>query len=119
MEWYLGSEVDDLVVPRNQESLERISLPDSWSQWGITAFGAGSDHPKKNLFRGHDGKSYTGAINLNNSDQEREDHANNSSTMCQGLYNGSILWPHDEEQARIDRMDDIFLYKLNFWDYDT
>ncbi|KAH9618409.1 hypothetical protein KSS87_008686 [Heliosperma pusillum] len=34
MEWYFGQEAGDLVVPKNQEYLDRLPSPDSWSQWG-------------------------------------------------------------------------------------
>ncbi|PSS18960.1 hypothetical protein CEY00_Acc10900 [Actinidia chinensis var. chinensis] len=37
MEWYFGSGVDDLVVPRDQEPLDRLPSPNSWSLWGVSA----------------------------------------------------------------------------------
>jgi hypothetical protein len=36
MDWYFGSGIDDLVVPKYQELSDRLpSSPDSWSKWGI------------------------------------------------------------------------------------
>ncbi|GFS29671.1 hypothetical protein Acr_00g0007750 [Actinidia rufa] len=37
MECYFGSGVDDLVVPRDQEPLDRLPSPNSWSLWGVSA----------------------------------------------------------------------------------
>jgi hypothetical protein len=36
MDWYFGSGIDDLLVPKYQELSDRLpSSPDSWSKWGI------------------------------------------------------------------------------------
>lgn len=129
MEWYFDREVDDLVVPKDYEQTQMISSPDSWSQWGMTGFG--NSFPKKNFgsnmtheelaFNG--GKDFYTSINMVDSNNERS--KSNNSSMSQELYNngGSLLWNDQadfqqfaEEEARINHMDDIFLYMLNFWD---
>ncbi|KAI3740591.1 hypothetical protein L2E82_31059 [Cichorium intybus] len=124
MEWYFGNEVEDLVVPKDYEQQEMISSAESWSQWGMTAFG-GSSFPKKNInmtreeltFNG--GKNFYTSIDMADSDNERQ--KSNSSSMSQGLYNngGSLLWNNQadyeqftEEEARINHMDDIFFSSL-------
>lgn len=39
MDWYLGNDGGDLVVPKDQEYFDRLPSPDSWSQWGNGGFG--------------------------------------------------------------------------------
>ncbi|XP_024983617.1 protein LNK3-like isoform X2 [Cynara cardunculus var. scolymus] len=130
MEWYFGNEVEDLVVPKDYEQPEMISSPESWSQWGINAFG-GSDFPKKNYnsnananmtreeltFNG--GKNFYTSIDMDDSNNGRQ--KSNNSSMNQGLYNngGSLLWNDQadfqqftEEEARINHMDDLFFSLL-------
>ncbi|KAE8038440.1 hypothetical protein FH972_010951 [Carpinus fangiana] len=36
MDWYFGSGIDELVVPKYQELSDRLPSPDSWSKWGIS-----------------------------------------------------------------------------------
>lgn len=133
MEWYFGNQVDDLVVPKDYEQQEMITSPESWSQWGMTGFG-GSSFPKKSFnsntnmtreeltFNG--GKNFYTSINVA-ADSNNERSKSNNSSMSQELYSngGSLLWNDQadfqqftEEEARINHMDDIFLYMLNFWD---
>ncbi|CAH1440251.1 unnamed protein product [Lactuca virosa] len=124
MEWYFGNEVEDLVVPKDYEQQEMISSGENWSQWGMNAFG-GSSFPKKNInmtreeltFNG--GKNFYTSIDMADSDNERQ--KSNTSSMSQGLYNngGSLLWndqadfqQFEEEEARINHMDDIFFSSL-------
>ncbi|GMN55563.1 hypothetical protein TIFTF001_024677 [Ficus carica] len=35
MDWYSGSGVDDLIVPKDGGLSDRLPSPDSWSKWGI------------------------------------------------------------------------------------
>ncbi|KAJ4821801.1 hypothetical protein Tsubulata_036385 [Turnera subulata] len=35
MDWYLGSNIDDFVVPKDQELYDRLPSPESWWKWGI------------------------------------------------------------------------------------
>lgn len=124
MEWYFGNEAEDLVVPKDYEQQEMMSSAESWSQWGMTAFG-GSPFPKKNInmtreeltFNG--GKNFYTSIDMENSENEKQ--KSNTSSMSQGLYNngGSLLWNNKadyeqftEEEARINHMDDIFFSSL-------
>jgi len=95
MEWYFGNEVEDLVVPKDYEQAQMMSLsssPESWSQWGMTGFG--SSYPKKN---------FDSNMNMTN----------------EILYNngGSLLWNDEadfqqfaEEEARINHMDDAIFF---------
>ncbi|KAK3022564.1 hypothetical protein RJ639_047542, partial [Escallonia herrerae] len=113
MEWYFGSDSDDLVVPKDQEPLDRLPSPDSWSQWGITT--SGSSVSKKNF----SGKRFYDEVGMDTADYERE-HSSNSS-MSLGLGNGPLQWntfSHEQQDyqlndlARSDQMDDIFLSSL-------
>uniref|UniRef100_A0A0R0KCM3 Protein LNK3 n=1 Tax=Glycine max TaxID=3847 RepID=A0A0R0KCM3_SOYBN len=37
MDWYYGNGVNDYLVPRDQDLLDRHPSPDYWSNWGISA----------------------------------------------------------------------------------
>ncbi|XP_027341963.1 protein LNK3-like isoform X2 [Abrus precatorius] len=37
MDWYYGSGVNDYLVPKDQDLLDRHPSPDCWSNWGISA----------------------------------------------------------------------------------
>ncbi|CAK9133667.1 unnamed protein product [Ilex paraguariensis] len=98
MEWYYASDVDDLVVPKDQESVERVPSPDCWSQWGYAAFGS-IEYPKKHLVSGTNinweelnfkGKSFSDEVNISFSGNERAQSS--ESSMCQGLQSGLLQW---------------------------
>ncbi|GAB4832142.1 hypothetical protein Ancab_006159 [Ancistrocladus abbreviatus] len=40
MDWCVGSEIDDFVVPRHEELLDQLPSPNSWSQWGTNESGS-------------------------------------------------------------------------------
>ncbi|KAI7757961.1 hypothetical protein M8C21_018682 [Ambrosia artemisiifolia] len=89
MEWYFGSEAEDLVVPEAYEQqAQMISSPETWSHWDMTGFE--SSYPKKNF-------------------------ESNMNMTHDGLYNDSesLLWNDEadfqqfaKEEARINHMDD-------------
>ncbi|KAJ9190534.1 hypothetical protein P3X46_001722 [Hevea brasiliensis] len=35
MDWYFGSIIEDLVVPKDEEISDRFPSPENWSKWGI------------------------------------------------------------------------------------
>ncbi|KAF2323724.1 hypothetical protein GH714_036723 [Hevea brasiliensis] len=36
MDWYIGSNIDEFVVPKKQELSDRFPSPESWPKWGIS-----------------------------------------------------------------------------------
>lgn len=129
---YFSNEVEDLVVPKDYKQQQQqemmISSPESWSQFGINGFGA-SIFPKKSLNMTREELTFNGGKNfytsIGMSDSNNETSKSNNSSMSQDLYNNvaSLLWNDQvdfqqftQEEARINHMDDIFLYMLYFWD---
>ncbi|XVF82467.1 hypothetical protein PTKIN_Ptkin16aG0050900 [Pterospermum kingtungense] len=39
MDWYFGNDMEDVVVPNDQELADRLPSPESWSNWGLAAPG--------------------------------------------------------------------------------
>lgn len=131
MDWYFGSGTDDLVVPRDQGLSDRLPSPDSWSTWGI---GAPESFPSPNKFIVFDPKftrevsSFNGVSLCDQMEMEDSTHdkyQSSSSSVCGGLSDEScrrtILSSNRpdyqlEDVAGLEQMDDIFLYKRNFWD---
>lgn len=113
MEWYFANDVDDLVVPKNQEPLDRLPSPDSWSQWGRT-FGS-YESPKKHF----NGKSFSDNADISLSDHERERSRN--SSVCYDLQDELLQWAplsHElpdyqlNDVAGIHQTNDIFFSSL-------
>lgn len=127
MEWYCGSGVDDLVVPRDQDPLDRLPSPNSWSLWGVAARGSfestnkyfitqassGEEEPD---FRG---KGLYEEVDMDYSAHEAEQSSD--SNLCQGFHNGSLhqatsSWESPDYElsdlARNNQADDIFMYAL-------
>nr|XP_043610493.1 protein LNK3-like [Erigeron canadensis] len=120
MEWYFENQVEDLVVPKDYEQQEEVvTSPESWSQWGMTAFPRKNFDSNANMTR--EELAFNGGKNFYTSiDNERS--TSNNSSMNQQLYNnngGSLLWNNQadfqqftQEEARINHMDDIFFNSL-------
>ena len=142
MDWYYGSEVNDFLVPKDQDLLDRHPSPDCWSNWGISAI-EGFNSPKKFVIMDFIDETFNNQIELESSlhdkDQFNESFNNqieiesslhdkdqsSSSSVCGGLPEQSFQQtalscdqPNYQFQdlPRFEQMDDIFLYKLNLWD---
>lgn len=103
MEMYFGNDYGgDSVVPREQEPIDRLPSPNSWSQWGVSesqnpmfpAKGFGYTNSTKQEPYFDEGSHYEDYLVENNS---------SSSSLYQGFSKGSY------EQATNTQMDDIFL----------
>ncbi|KAA8537349.1 hypothetical protein F0562_026964 [Nyssa sinensis] len=119
MDCYFGSDVDDLVFPKDQEPLDRLMSMDSWSYLGITgpeylAFlnkfpvkGTNSTAEGFNLKANMDGSAH-GGLHISNS-------SNRGGSLESSLQQ---TLPHDQPDYQlddiegIDQMDDIFLSSL-------
>ncbi|RYR32463.1 hypothetical protein Ahy_A10g047028 isoform F [Arachis hypogaea] len=143
MDWYYGSDVNDFLVPKDQDLLDRHPSPGCWSNWGVNA-NEGFNLPKKfvvmdfmdesfdNQFRlessihNRFNESLNNQIELESSLQDKD--GSSSSSVCGGLPEKSFQQtalscdqPNHQLQdlPRFKQTDDIFLYKLNFHSFDT
>lgn len=131
MDWYFGSGIDELVVPKYQEVSDRLPSPDSWSKWGISE-SESFRSPNKCFFMdanlaqqqlNHNGKRMCNEIELD--DFHDKDHSC-SSSICEGLSEESFhqrALSRDRPDCQLNdlagfkKMNDIFMYECNFWDY--
>lgn len=125
MELYYGS--GDLVVPRDQDTLDRLPSPNSWSLWGVSApdnfespnkyfiTQKSSDEEEPNFH----GKGLYEEVDMDYSAYEAE-HSSNSNT-CQEFHDGSLQqatspWESPDYElsdlARNNQADDIFMSSL-------
>ncbi|KAM7472644.1 hypothetical protein LguiA_010827 [Lonicera macranthoides] len=93
MEWYFAND-DDLVVPKDQEQLDRLPSPDSWSQWGVAKFER-PDSPRKPFNGGRNSYDEVDNRSLQWAALSREQHEHQLNDI-----------------AGINQMDDIFLSSL-------
>lgn len=132
MDWYFGSGIDDLVVPKyDQEVSDRLPSPDSWSKWGIRESESFRSPDKcfimdANLAQqqlNHYGKSMCNEVEM---DAFHDKDHSCSSSICEGFSEESFHqralsrdWPACQlnDLAGFEQMNDVFLYKYNFWDY--
>lgn len=128
MDWYYGSGIDDLVVPNGGS--DRLPSPDSWSKWGISASECFqspnkyfSIYPQFNKELNFSGKGLFDEVEMETSVNDRD--LSSSSSVCEGLSDDSLqktslsynrAYNQLEDLAGLQQMDDIFLYKPNFWD---
>lgn len=117
MDWIIGSCNDDLMVPMDDELSDMLMSDESWSMWGPTApegfelpqkYFMMDQHPNSSLnYRGFSNEFEMKSIQVPGDDCRR-------SLSARDL--------HDQQNyqldgfSRIEEMDEIFLYKLNFWD---
>ena len=128
MDIYFRSRIDDLMVPNRSD---RLLSPENWSKWGI---GAPGSYPIDNKGILYDPMFVDEEPNFNRegffSEVEFEDfvhdrcHSSGSSInggLSEDSFRRSMLsgqrpdYPLNE-LASPGQMDDIFLYKRNFWD---
>ncbi|XP_074280577.1 uncharacterized protein LOC141605618 isoform X2 [Silene latifolia] len=118
MEWYFGQEAGDLVVPKNQEYLDRLPSPDSWSQWGTDESG-NSGWP--NNFDAGKISSLPDEKSQHQSMFGRGSKDKNQPDQVELSYGSSNLAGSSEDSRsdfffnnlmRTDAMDDIFMNSL-------
>ncbi|KAL6989742.1 hypothetical protein U1Q18_015493 [Sarracenia purpurea var. burkii] len=128
MEWYFGSGVDDdVVVPKNQEPLDRLPSPNSWSSWGVSKSKSLKSSNKYSIMETSSienkpyfhGKSLNEEVDLDLAAHEAE-HSSNSN-VYQGYQEGSLQqdtspWETPDNQlsdlAKTYQTDDIFMSLL-------
>ncbi|MED6169330.1 hypothetical protein PIB30_020463 [Stylosanthes scabra] len=135
MDWYYGSDVNDFLVPKDQDLLDRHPSPGCWSNWGVNAnegfnslkkfvvmdfmdesfdnqFGLESSMHDKYRFD----ESFNNQIELESSLQDKD--RSSSSSVCGGLPEQSFQQtalscdqPSHQLQdlPRFKQTDDIFL----------
>lgn len=124
MDWYSGSGIDDLIVPKDGGLSDRLPSPDSWSKWGI---GATESFPPHNKC----GSSYHQNFYTEDcfrslyDDVEMEDFVldkcqSSTSSACGGSSDDSVLrtiLSNNQPDYQLElggsrQMDDIFLYSV-------
>ncbi|KAG5565129.1 hypothetical protein RHGRI_001127 [Rhododendron griersonianum] len=124
MEWYCGSGVDDLVVPRDQDPLDRLPSPNSWSLWGVAAPGSFESQNKHFITQTssvEEEPDYRGKGLYEEVDMDYSAEHSSDSNLCQGFHNGSLQqatssWESPDYElsdlARNNQADDIFMSSL-------
>lgn len=134
MEWYFKSGVDDLVVPRDHEFSDGLpSSPGIMSEWGTYAH---ESFVSPNKYLSMDTNSVEENFNFNGFCSEVDIEASvqnkghsSGSSVCAGSSEESLQrtapssnrpYCQLDHSAGIEQLDDIlddiYLYKRNFWD---
>ncbi|KAL2945828.1 hypothetical protein AAZX31_U026200 [Glycine max] len=82
MDWYYGNGVNDYLVPRDQDLLDRHPSPDYWSNWGISAT-EGFNSPKNLFIMDFFEERFNNQIELEPSLHDKDQSS--SSSVCGGL----------------------------------
>ncbi|KAG6628373.1 protein LNK3 [Carya illinoinensis] len=123
MDWYFGSGINELVVPKYQELSDRLPSPDSWSKWGIGAFRSPNkcfvmDSNLKEQELDLDANSLCNEVEL---DAFHDKDQSSGSSICEGLSEKYFQRrsPSDDrpdskldDLAGFEQMNDIFLSSL-------
>ncbi|XP_072085510.1 LOW QUALITY PROTEIN: uncharacterized protein [Arachis hypogaea] len=70
MDWYYGSDVNDFLVPKDQDLLDRHPSPGCWSNWGVNA-NEGFNLPKKFVVMDFMDESFDNPFRLESSIHDR------------------------------------------------
>ncbi|KAJ7982385.1 protein LNK3-like isoform X1 [Quillaja saponaria] len=127
MDWYYGSRIDDLVVPKDQELSDRLPLPDNWSNWGISTpevfnsankfFTMDTNEMEEDLELND--LSLSDEVGLETSVHDKDQSS--GSRVCEGLpeqfLNQTYLSPYQPNYQLqylegFEQMDDIFLHSV-------
>nr|KYP40145.1 hypothetical protein KK1_038514 [Cajanus cajan] len=115
MDWYYGSGVNDYLVPRDQDLLDRHPSPDYWSNWGISAT-EGFNSPKNFFIMDFFEERFNNQIELEPSLHDKDQSS--SSSVCGGLpeqsfHQTSLSCDHPNYQLqdlpRFQPLNDAFL----------
>ncbi|TKY49739.1 hypothetical protein E2542_SST27182 [Spatholobus suberectus] len=82
MDWYYGSGINDYLVPKDQDLLDRHHSPDYWSNWGISAT-EGFNSPKNFFIMDFFEERFNSQIELESSLHDKDQST--SSSVCGGL----------------------------------
>nr|ACU18276.1 unknown [Glycine max] len=85
MDWYYGNGINDYLVPRDQDLLDRHPSPDYWSNWGIGAT-EGFNSPKNLFIMDFFEERFNNQIELEPSLHDK-DHSSSSSVGGDCLSN--------------------------------
>ncbi|XP_061343237.1 protein LNK3-like [Gastrolobium bilobum] len=115
MDWYYGNGINDFLVPKDQDLLDRHPSPDCWSNWGISVT-EGFSSPKKFFIMDFIDESFNNQIELETSLHDKDQSS--SSSVCGGLSEQSFQQtalscdqPNYQLQdlQRFEQMNDTFL----------
>ena len=124
MDWYSGSGIDDLIVPKDGGLSDRLPSPDSWSKWGIGATESFPPHNK--CGSAYHQNFYTeDCFRSLYDDVEMEDFVldkcqSSTSSACGGSSDDSVqrtILSNNQPDYQLElggsrQMDDIFLYSV-------
>ncbi|XVF82469.1 hypothetical protein PTKIN_Ptkin16aG0051100 [Pterospermum kingtungense] len=120
MDWYFGNDMEDFVVPNDQELADRLPSPESWSKWGLAAPGNFESSDKcfvVNANLAHNKLKFNGKFWNDTEFESAADVKSPSSwsSRCGGLSDESL---HQAPLSQplpdyeLDDMDDTFLSSL-------
>lgn len=126
MEWYYGNEMNDFLVPEDQDLLDRHhQSPDNWSKWGINA-SEGFNSPKNFLTMDSNTReedfdfvdaSFNNEVGFESSHYDKDQSSSSSgcgvpkqqsfqqTAFSRGQPNYQL-----QELSSFEQTDDIFLY---------
>ncbi|KAK7322607.1 hypothetical protein VNO77_25995 [Canavalia gladiata] len=116
MDWYYGSgDVNDYIVPKDQDLLDRHPSPNCWSNWGISAT-EGFNSPKNFFIMDFIEESFNNQIELESCLHDKDQSS--SSSVCGGLpvqsfQQTTLSCDHQpnyqlQDLPRFEQMNDIF-----------
>lgn len=136
MDWYYGRGINDFLLPEDEDLLDGAPSAYGWSKWEIsqpddlnsteTFFMVDTDATDVDFNFIDDYESFSEKIEIESSLRDKDQSS--SSSVCGGLPEQSFQQtalscdePNYQLQdlSSFEQIDDIFLYKRNFWDYDT
>ncbi|KAI4332944.1 hypothetical protein L6164_017810 [Bauhinia variegata] len=127
MDWYYENDMNDLLVPKDQDLSDRLPSPDSWSKWGLSAT-EGFDLPKsfwmmdtspREVDFNFNDESFNSEIEIESSRDDKDQSS--SSSLYGGLPEQSFHLtalsgnqPNYQLQdlSRFEQMDHIFMNSL-------
>lgn len=106
----MGNGIDDFVVPRDQELPDGFSsTPDFWSKWGSDKCFDMDNSLMMEDFKINGLCSQEMEICVN-------DYKANCGSSEDSLQRSAVSSEQLDHFAGIEQLDDLFLYKRNFWD---
>ncbi|XP_012068717.1 protein LNK3 isoform X1 [Jatropha curcas] len=122
MDWYVGSSIEELVVPKDQEPSDRFLLSESWPNWG-TSDSESFDFPSKSF--DIDSKLTREKLDPNGDffsnevegescihDKDRCSSSIDGGTSEESLYRTAVSCDQLDSLSGFEQMDDIFFSSL-------
>lgn len=118
MDWYFGSGIDDLVVPKEQDLSDRFPSPESWVRWGMSTPGNMGSLNKcsvMNTDSAQEELDLSGRGLYNEAEMDSSVNAksqSSSSSACGGSSDESLNVTPPSHHHQDYQLDDLFMNSL-------